>query len=68
MPRLTDIDRSKQIITVLVLTILFGLALSLVGDMDKTDEQQELEHYCEMVNAGDWENYKRINLEKYCNG
>ena len=64
MPRLTDIDRSKQVITVLVLTILFGLALSLVGDMNMTDEEQELKHYCEMVNAGDWPKFKKINCDK----
>jgi hypothetical protein len=66
MPRLTDVDRSKEVILVLLLTILFGFALSLAGEMEKTDEERELEHYCEMVNSGAWGNYKRINLKKYC--
>jgi hypothetical protein len=66
MPRLTDVDRSKEVILVLLLTILFGFSLSLASKMEKTDEERELEHYCEMVNSVAWVNYKRINLKKYC--
>jgi hypothetical protein len=68
MARLTDIDRNKQIVTAIFLIVLFGLFLGLVGKMDKTDEQGEVQYYCEMVEAGHWNNYKRVNLDTYCNG
>jgi hypothetical protein len=68
MRRLTDIDRNKQVSTAIFLIVLFGLLLGLVGKMDKTDEEEEVQHYCEMVEAGHWNNYKRVNLDIYCNG
>jgi hypothetical protein len=68
MTRLTDIDRNKQVSTAIFLIVLFGLLLGLVGKMDKTDEEEEVQHYCEMVEAGHWNNYKRVNLDTYCNG
>jgi hypothetical protein len=68
MARLTDIDRNKQVSTAIFLIVLFGLLLGLVGKMDKTDEEEEVQHYCEMVEAGYWNNYKRVNLDTYCNG
>jgi hypothetical protein len=68
MTRLTDIDRNKQIVTAIFLIVLFGLFLGLVGKMDKTDEEEEVQYYCEMVEAGHWNNYKRVNLDTYCNG
>jgi hypothetical protein len=68
MTRLTDIDRNKQVSTAIFLIVLFGLLLGLVGKMDKTDEEEEVQYYCEMVEAGYWNNYKRVNLDTYCNG
>jgi hypothetical protein len=68
MTRSTDIDRNKQVSTAIFLIVLFGLLLGLVGKMDKTDEEEEVQHYCEMVDAGHWNNYKQVNLDTYCNG
>jgi hypothetical protein len=68
MTRVTDIDRNKQIVTAFFIITFFGLALGWVGQMDKTDEEEEVQHYCEMVEAGHWNNYKRVNLDTYCNG
>jgi hypothetical protein len=68
MARLTDIDRNKQVSTAIFLIVLFGLLLGLVGKMDKTDEEEEVQYYCEMVEAGHWSNYNEVNLDEYCNG
>ena len=48
------------IITAICLLILF-LAVS---KMDAQDEAQEQAYYCEMVNSGDWPNFKEINCTK----
>jgi hypothetical protein len=68
MAQVTDIDRNKQVSTAIFLIVLFGLLLGLVGKMDKTDEEEEIQHYCEMVEAGHWTNFKNVNLDEYCNG
>lgn len=36
------------------------LALGIVGRMDADDAQLEADHYCEMVKAGHWPDYKGI--------
>jgi hypothetical protein len=68
MTRSSDIDRNKQVSTAIFLIILLGLIFGLAGEMDKTDEENEVKHYCEMVDAGHWTNFKKVNLDEYCNG
>ena len=68
MARVTDIDRNKQIVIAIFIITFFGLALGWVGEMDKTDEEEEVQYYCEMVEAGYWSNYNEVNLDEYCNG
>ena len=44
--------------TLVIVALLAGLGL--VSAMDYRDEQRSQEHYCEMVNAGHWPDYKEL--------
>tara|TARA_R110000796_G_scaffold33154_1_gene86241 strand:- start:92 stop:298 length:207 start_codon:yes stop_codon:yes gene_type:complete len=59
---------SKQVVSAFFIIVFFGLALGCVGEMDKVDEEGEVQHYCEMVEAGHWGNFKSVKLDEYCNG
>lgn len=52
----------------LAVTIAAGalVLLALVGTMDYHDAERELEHYCEMVEAGHWPDYRNLKRDGEC--
>lgn len=45
--------------------IIFIFVLGLIGSEDMKEEKAQIEHYCEMVQAGAWPDYdKTINCNE----
>ena len=62
--RVTDMGMIRKPIAIIISLICIAILFSISSKMDAQDEAQEQAYYCEMVNAGDWPNFKEINCSK----
>ena len=59
-------DRDPTLPIGILLAAIGVMLMLIVGRMDYQDAEREHAHYCEMVQAGHWPDYKKLDEQGEC--